>query len=253
MRRRPVIVAVACAATLIVAGAIYWEWKGQELSRFLNQYMPNTRAHGAADAILGSLGVKKYEKTTGFERTRSPTWQSLGIHKATVLSLDNRLTAKLTEWGIDSSQLGQAKVSAGVQSGQEAQIAVLQVADLSALASEIQALAGKDNLLAKELASPDARVVTAVGVVVSQKTLQSIVVAASAASRTPGGSATAGSASGKLNGQISSTFGISPGTVLFYRISRLCWDKERDLVRLPADAKGTDTCPNGLSPSRPTN
>lgn len=255
-RRRSRLVAVALLAALLVAALGYSAWKSREMERFLAEYLPSSRAAGAGDAVLGAVGVKRYGESTWFERTHSPRWNAAGVHEAAVLSLDSKLSAKLSELGVGAQALGQARVSAGIDATEEAKLALLQVTDPSALAREIQALASADPAFANLLAGRDSRVITAVGVVVSQKAAQTLSLDLSAATRTSR-SASAASAPGAASASLqagallSSSFAVSPGSVLLYRMSRLCWDQHQALVLLRVDAKGADDCPAGLSSVRP--
>lgn len=254
--KRSMLIAAALLVVLLIAALGYSAWKSREMDRFLAEYLPSTRPGGAGDAVLGAIGVKRYGESTWFERTQAPRWSDIGVHQAAVLSLDNKLSAKLKELGVGAQSVGQARVSAGIDAAEEAKLALLQVADPSALAREIQALASADPAFASLVAARDSRVITAVGVVVSHKAAQTLSLDLSAATRTNRSASAAsgpGAASASLQAGalLSSTFAVSPGSVLLYRMSRLCWDKNQALVLLRVDAKGADDCPAGLSSARP--
>lgn len=172
--KRSMLIAAALLVVLLIAALGYSAWKSREMDRFLAEYLPSTRPGGAGDAVLGAIGVKRYGESTWFERTQAPRWSDIGVHQAAVLSLDNKLSAKLKELGVGAQSVGQARVSAGIDAAEEAKLALLQVADPSALAREIQALASVDPAFASLVAARDSRVITAVGVVVSHKAAQTL-------------------------------------------------------------------------------
>ncbi len=110
--KRSMLIAAALLAALLIAVLGYSDWKSREMERFLAEYLPSTRPGGAGDAVLGAIGVKRYGESTWFERTQAPRWSAAGVHEAAVLSLDNKLSAKLSELGVGAQALGQARVSA---------------------------------------------------------------------------------------------------------------------------------------------
>lgn len=214
---------------------------------------PGQRSRGAPNAILGSVGEKRREEGSWFERQRVPQWKSVAVHTASVVSINKATQVRLGELGVTADALTQAKIKAGWNETDEAKLTTLQIMDPSALAEEIETQVKTDPKLASILSLDNARIVTSVTTIVDHKLaseLDASLDVKASVSKLTGADDVAVSLD--IGGARKRQIKIGDGTVILYRLARLCWSPDRKLVALRIDyEKKSDPCPPGTGDRLP--
>src|SRR6218665_2712173 len=119
---------------------------------------------GASNAILGSIGFKRYgnKGPAWFERQRVPGWKSVQVYTSAIVTVDNTIEQGLKDAGVELGKLFSASGKAFSTSANKYKLTTLQVRDPSDLAEEIERLVQSDQKLAGLLAMESVRIVTSV-------------------------------------------------------------------------------------------
>ena len=202
------------------------------------------------NAILGALGRKAGSKEARrFERATAPVTAGIPRQVVPGLRFSRNDSIALVDLAL---RLGHPQLGAASEQRRSSGfgIVVVQIEDPLLLGRRLDSLASADAGIAHVLADSLTRIVDAVGIVYSHADSVATTTRVSGTASTANAEIAVGS-----GGSTVVSRAIADSTIVFYRISRLCWSSHGRLARLrydlPKGVKGREKCPPGTSPARP--
>jgi hypothetical protein len=207
--------------------------------------LPNPRVGAAVDAALGYIGFKSRDSTRAFERQGKPAWDSLRTKVVTELTLTAADTQRLG--GAFKFSFARLRIAGGVGTSGAVSYkrVVVEIDDLLQARNALNKMIESDPGLRSDLRDGETRLVDGVDMVYGYKASGGAVDSANV-------SASLAKDSLVFNAGTSRrwTLALSDGTVLSYRLVKLCWNAEGRIARMVQDRPGQgNECPNGTTES----
>ncbi|HYC61631.1 MAG TPA: hypothetical protein VEK79_18895 [Thermoanaerobaculia bacterium] len=207
--------------------------------------LPGTRARGSVDAMLGAIGLKAEPRgeESYFTRSTLPDWTQLQVYNAGSVDRTQSDIRELKRIGLSAAAVASLEASAKIEGENKYRLQMLQIRDGQRVAGELRRLANGDPELRGLLMVPNLRIVTSVEQVFGHDTSAKLNASAGVTAN----ATKVGAYDIALNfagGATSSdVLKISDGTVIAYRLARLCWSKDASFLTFIVDAPGRDACP----------
>lgn len=204
------------------------------------------RTTGAADAVLGSYGIRLTYGKNKYQRVDVPKWSNVTTRKVAVISIQKNDEAKIEEFGISIPLIANIQNDASITQSEGYKIVFLQINSLKVLRSELKLMMKSDSDLAADIKDPQTRIIRTVGMVFDHTLTKSFEGGTS-------GDITLVNTGGspkikfKVSGGADKTVELGNETVVAYQFVRACWTVDGDLRQLVEDQVGVDSfaCPNG--------
>lgn len=217
-----------------------------ELRRLLGDY----RTWAAAQTELGAYGRKLRHKRNFFFHLGTPKYVGLETRAAVAATVTQADQKKLKNAGINLEKVASVTGRADNETTQNFKIIVVRLL-IDPLTTQLGELAVADQQILYSLSDVDARVVTSVAIVTDYQMEQKL----SRGGELDATLSVEGQKIGldvKLESGMQTKIILDDQAIVGYQISRLCWDSTGKLRTLNLDQEGSDHCPEGTSPKRPS-
>ncbi|WP_432472985.1 hypothetical protein [Amphritea sp. HPY] len=240
MKTLPILI-----SAVLLSGCSSWQ-KQPETEKLMGGY----RTQGAANALLGSYGVRLRHGINQFQRFGVPNWNNIETRHVATVTIDKDSSTGLENLSASIAELGQVQAGASWTQQGQYKITFLQIYDLVTLRREIEKLYLSDPEFAEAIRNPEIRFITTAGIIFDHnwtRQFEGSLEAGIEEIRLSGDTNLA-NLSVTMNSTDNQTINIANNTVVSYQFVRICWDKNDARIRaLIRDQKGVDSsaCPAG--------
>ena len=125
----------------------------------INSLLGGYRTEGAANAILGSYGIRLRKGTNAYQRLAVPMWENVAIKKITSIDISNTNKKAIEELGITLPQAVNAKLNTSSNDKESYKLVFIQVCDLAKLRKELKVMINSDTDMLFDIKDPESRLI----------------------------------------------------------------------------------------------